>query len=103
VESLLREVRGTVYLTVHVVPRASRTEIIGLHGQALRVRLSAPPVGGAANAALLELLADSMGLRRDQLELVAGHASRHKTVGIAGLPLRTVREWLDRVTRGSQD
>jgi uncharacterized protein (TIGR00251 family) len=103
VEGLLHEVRGRVYLTVHVVPRASRTEIVGLHGHALRVRLNAPPVGGAANAALLELLTGSMGLRQDQIELVAGHTSRRKTVAIAGLPLQAARDWLDRVTSGAQD
>jgi len=72
-------------LRVHAVPRASRSEIAGLHGGALRVRLQAPPVDGKANRALLEFLAGRLGLPPRALALLSGEAGRHKTVRIAGL------------------
>jgi uncharacterized protein len=71
-------------LRVWVVPRAHATEVAGLHGGALRVRLAAPPVQGRANAALLEFLAGRLGLRQRDLRLVAGRRGRDKLVVIAG-------------------
>jgi len=72
-------------LTLRVQPRASRNELAGRHGQALRLRLAAPPVDGAANDALLRFLADVLHLPRSALTLVAGPASRSKVVQVAGL------------------
>lgn len=72
-------------LTVHAVPRAARSDIAGLHGGAVRVRLQAPPVDGKANRALLEFLADRLGLSPRSLTLLSGAKGRHKTVRIAGL------------------
>jgi uncharacterized protein (TIGR00251 family) len=74
-----------VTLTVHVVPRASRNEVVGIHGDALRIRLKAPPVEGAANAALVAFLAEALGLPQRQVEVLSGHASRRKRVAVTGL------------------
>jgi uncharacterized protein (TIGR00251 family) len=71
-------------LRVWVVPGAHATEVAGLHGGALRVRLAAPPVQGRANAALLEFLAGRLGLRPRDLRLAAGQRGRGKLVVIAG-------------------
>lgn len=68
-----------------MLPRASRTELAGLHGDALRVRLAAAPVDGAANDALIRFLSDALDLPRARLTLVAGHSSRSKTVQVDGL------------------
>lgn len=76
---------GGTRLAVRVQPRASRSGIAGWHGEALRVRLQAPPVDGAANAALVRLLAEALGLPRERVRLLQGTASRAKTVEIAGL------------------
>ena len=65
---------------VRVQPRASRTEIAGLHGDAVRIRLAAPPIDGAANDALLRFLAEALDVRRATIELVAGQTSRAKTI-----------------------
>ncbi len=72
-------------LTVHVVPRASRTELAGMHGDALRVRVQAPPVAGEANAVLLAYLAARLGVRQEALTLLSGAAARRKRVAIRGL------------------
>jgi uncharacterized protein (TIGR00251 family) len=74
-----------VRLTLHVQPRAARTEIAGLHGDALKVRLAAPPVDGAANEALIRFLADRLGVPRSALALVGGATSRRKVVEVTGI------------------
>ncbi|MDZ4202889.1 MAG: DUF167 domain-containing protein [Gallionella sp.] len=74
----------TVTLTLHVQPGAKRSEITGLHGEALKIRLAAPPVEGRANDALLKFIADKFGVPQRQVELMQGGQSRHKVVAIRG-------------------
>ena len=72
--------RGTV-LSVWVVPGASRTEIAGVHGDAFRIRVTAPPDGGKANDAVIALLQEHLGTK---VELLSGHSSRRKRVLVNG-------------------
>jgi len=91
-DGLRIEVRGSlVRVAVHVQPRASRSEIVGQHGAALKVRLQAPPVDGAANDALVRLLADALGVSPRSVRVVAGATSRAKTVEIDGTTEDAVR------------
>ncbi len=76
---------GRLSFTVRVVPRASRSEIVGEFDGTLRVRLAAPPVEGAANEELIRMLARSFGLPRAAVEIVTGHSSRVKQVRVDGL------------------
>ena len=85
---------GGVTFAVWVVPRASKNEIVGLHGDALKVRLTAPPVEGRANEALIAFLAKRLGVRKGQVEIVAGATSRRKMVRVTGLSLQEVEEGL---------
>jgi len=80
-----------VRVSVHVQPRATRSEIVGLHGAALNVRLQAPPVDGAANEALVALLAERLGVARRAVRVVAGASSRAKTVEVDGTTEDAVR------------
>ena len=80
-----------IRVDVHVQPRASRSEIVGLHGAALKVRLHAPPVDGAANEPLVRLLAERLGVPRRSVHVVAGTTSRAKTVEIEGTTEEAVR------------
>lgn len=75
---------GSYVLALHIQPGAKKTGIAGLHGEALKIRLAAPPVDGKANAALIEFLAKTCGVPRSALELVSGEASRTKRVRITG-------------------
>jgi uncharacterized protein (TIGR00251 family) len=77
-------------LAVHVQPRASRSAVVGEHGGALKIRLAAPPVDGAANEALVEFVAGQLGVPRRQVRLVGGAASRRKLLEIDGLDAATV-------------
>ena len=79
------ETRDGIILKVLVVPRASRSEIVGEHNGTLRVRIAAAPVDGAANEDLVRLLARELRLPRSAVEITAGYSARLKTVCVAGL------------------
>jgi uncharacterized protein (TIGR00251 family) len=69
-------------LELRVQPRASKTELVGWHGGALKVRLTAPPAEGAANEALIALLAEVLGVRRAEIRILSGQTGRQKRVAI---------------------
>jgi uncharacterized protein (TIGR00251 family) len=71
-------------LTLHVQPGAKRTEISGLHGEALKIRLATPPIEGRANEALLRFIADKFDVTVRQVGLKHGAQSRHKVVVVTG-------------------
>ena len=71
-------------ISVRVVPRASKTEVVGEFDSALRVKLAAPPVDGAANDELVEVLAKTFKVARGSVEIVRGSNSRSKQVKVAG-------------------
>jgi uncharacterized protein (TIGR00251 family) len=79
-----------VILSVRVVPKASRSEIVGLEGDTLRVRVAAPPERGKANKELIKLLAGAFGVRNNQVEIVSGQKARRKRVRVEGVDSRTV-------------
>jgi uncharacterized protein (TIGR00251 family) len=85
--------RGTAF-AVRVIPRASRNEVEGIKGNALKVRVTAPPVKGAANKALVELLAERLKIRKSQIDIVAGRTSRQKMISVVGLQPSEVEERL---------
>jgi uncharacterized protein len=72
-------------LRLRVQPRASRDEVAGLHGDAVRIRLTAPPVDGAANEALLRFLSRQLQVARGALSLAGGRTGRSKLVDVAGI------------------
>jgi uncharacterized protein len=78
-----REAGATVAL--RVVPRAPRTEIAGRHGRALKLKVHAPPVDGAANEVIRRYLADRAGVRPSDVELLQGERSRDKVVLVRGV------------------
>jgi uncharacterized protein len=81
----VRETAAGVVFRVRVVPRASRSGIAGIQDDALKLRIMAPPVEGKANEACARLLAELLGVKKGQVQIIAGHASRTKTVAVAGM------------------
>lgn len=73
-----------IVLTLHIQPSAKRSEIVGLHGDALKIKLAAPPIEGRANEALLKFIAKLFEVPLRQVELKQGGQSRHKVVAITG-------------------
>ncbi len=75
---------GRVMLTLHIQPGAKKTEFAGLHGDALKIRLAAPPVDGKANEALLRFIADELDLPKSAVTLKSGQTSRRKVLEVMG-------------------
>ena len=86
----------SVLITVRVIPRAARSQIAGTRNDALLVRLSAPPVDGAANAELIEVLAAALDVPRRDISLIVGERSRTKRVQVRGLTASDVTRLLTR-------
>jgi uncharacterized protein len=76
----LRPLDGGAEITVHIQPGASRSELAGEHGEALKVRIAARAVEGAANAALTEFMAQRLGVARRAVRILRGEKSRHKVL-----------------------
>jgi uncharacterized protein (TIGR00251 family) len=87
---------GSLTLTVRVVPRASRSEIVGEHDGGLRVRVAASPVDGAANEELTRLLSAAFDVPRSAIEILAGHSSKSKTVRVRGARALDLQRWSDK-------
>jgi uncharacterized protein len=81
----IRETETGVAFRIRVVPRASRCESAGFQDDALKLRITAPPVEGKANEACIALLAELLGVKKGQVAIIAGHASRTKTVAVHGV------------------
>jgi uncharacterized protein (TIGR00251 family) len=93
-EFKITKAEGGAAFAVRVVPRAGKTEIAGIQGGALKVRIAAPPVGGAANEALLKFLANILKVRTSALEIVAGTTSQQKMICVIGLTPQEVESRL---------
>ena len=88
-----------VRFPVRVQPRASNNQVAGVHGDALKVRLTAPPIEGAANEELVDFLADIFVVRRQSVRILSGESSRSKIVEIEGITERAVHDVASRTTR----
>jgi len=88
-----REDGTALVLTLHVQPGAKRTAVDGTHGDALKVRLAAPPVDGKANAELMRFMADAFGVPLRNVGLVRGETSRQKVVRVDAPTRRPDRDW----------
>ena len=82
---MFKEANGAVTFAVKVVPRASKNQLMGIEGDAIKIRLTAPPVEGKANDALVKFLAQVLGTSRAQVEIVRGAKSKQKIVRVRGL------------------
>jgi uncharacterized protein len=95
---LCSERDGALLFTVRVVPRASRSVVIGEHDGSLRVRLAAPPVDGAANEELVRVLARAFDVPARDVEITSGHTSKVKQIRARG----AAREQLENLARGEE-
>lgn len=90
-------VDGGVVLSVHAQPNARRTEVVGPHGGAVKIRVAAPPADDRANEALIAFVASAFGLRRSDVSIRSGSSSRRKRLLLEGIALDTASAILDRL------
>lgn len=89
--SYIKDRSGNVELCVYCQPRASKTEIVGWHGDALKVRLAAPPVEGQANIELCKFISQYLGVARQDVQILSGKNARQKRVLIKGMTAQDVQ------------
>jgi uncharacterized protein (TIGR00251 family) len=89
-------------IKVKVLPRSSRTEILGKENAVYRVKMTAPPVEGKANKALIALLAEKLGVPKRDIEITAGKKSRVKTVRVYGMSEVAITQALEEAESGEQ-
>ncbi|HZV83124.1 MAG TPA: DUF167 family protein [Geobacteraceae bacterium] len=81
-DEAIKETVNGILLRIHLQPRASRTEICGVHGEELKVRVTSPPVDDAANKLCIEFFASVFSVAKSKVSIVSGTRSRHKTLRI---------------------
>jgi hypothetical protein len=87
---IVQDTKDGVILTVHVQPQASTTKCVGIHGHALKIRVTAPPVDGAANDELIRFLARQLSIPSTSVRIYSGAGGRHKRVLIKGASAQLV-------------
>jgi len=80
----IKETANGVIFHIHVVPKSSKNEYAGIQGDAMKLKITAPPVEGQANDACIRFLSVLLGVKKNQVTIVSGHTSRKKTVAIEG-------------------
>jgi len=76
--------RGLIF-HIRVLPRSSRCEVVGVQDEALKIKITSPPIEGKANEECIRFLAAQFKIKKSQMEIIAGHKSRKKTVAVLGL------------------
>lgn len=84
----------TIVLTLYIQPGAKSSEISGVHGEALKIRLAAPPVEGKANQALIRFLSEKLAIPKQAITLLSGETNRNKRVQIIGLSVEAIENVL---------
>ena len=87
---LISETKEGILFNIRVIPRSSRCEVAGIYGEALKVKITAPPVEGKANEECIRFLSRFLGVKRKQLTIVSGAASKNKRVSVAGITKKDI-------------
>ena len=90
----IKDTSGAITFTVRVIPRSSRSEIVGEYEGAVKVRLNSPPVDGTANAELIKLFAKKLGVAKSAVEIVSGETSKTKRLRVTGITAGQLRNLL---------
>ncbi|MCX5852952.1 MAG: DUF167 domain-containing protein [Deltaproteobacteria bacterium] len=91
---ILRETADGVILNIHVIPRSSKCGLAGIRADALKLKITSPPVEGRANDECIRLLADTFSVSRSRITIISGHRSRTKKVAISGIGKKDIESAL---------
>ena len=81
----IKETKDGVVFNIRVVPRSSRCELVEIQEDALKIKITAPPVEGKANEECVKFIANKLGIRKSRVAIIAGHKSKKKTIAVSGL------------------
>jgi hypothetical protein len=84
----IKETKDGVVFDVRVLPRSSRCEIAGIQGEALKIKITAPPVDGKANDECVKFLSDWLGIKKSRITIISGHTSKNKRIAVSGVTVR---------------
>jgi uncharacterized protein (TIGR00251 family) len=90
----ISQANGAVRVRIFVQPRASRTEVVGQHGNAIKLRVAAPPIEGEANREVVRFLSKLLGISAGSVVLLSGESGRRKVVELRGVTVEFVRSKL---------
>jgi uncharacterized protein (TIGR00251 family) len=90
----IKEKAGRVVFLVQVLPRSSQCKLVGCQGDFLKIKITAPPVDGRANEECIRFLADVLGVKKDQVQIVSGLKAKKKIIAIQGLTMKAVEDVL---------
>ena len=90
----IKEAENYITFSVRVQPRSSRNEICGIYGDAIKIKLTSPPVDGEANEGFIKFLAGLLKISKRQIEIISGHKSRTKSIKITGVTKEKVADLL---------
>jgi len=96
--SLCTVIGDGIVLNLHIQPRASKSEVCGVQGAALKIRLTSPPVDGAANKLCREFLAELFQVSKSAVEIISGESSRHKRVKITASDTARLQQIVENIT-----
>ena len=86
----IKDKDGGVVFHIHVIPRSGKSDIVGVQNDALKIKITAPPVEGQANAECIRFLAERLGVRKNQVTITGGQKSKKKTLFVEGLSSQDV-------------
>ena len=89
-----KENKNGLTINIYVIPRSSRSEIVGIYNDCLKIKLKSPPVDNAANKELVQFLADTLKISKRNIEIISGHKQKKKVVYIKGSDLSTIERLL---------
>ena len=87
----IKETKDAVIFNIRVVPRSSRCELVEIQEDALKIKITAPPVEGKANEECIKFIADKLGISKSRVAIIAGHKSKRKTIAVSGLKSRDIK------------
>jgi uncharacterized protein (TIGR00251 family) len=98
-----KDAKSGTAITVKIIPRAKRNEVAGvMEDGSIRIRITAPPVGGAANQALVEFLSELLNIHKSQIEIVAGLTSERKLISLVGITPHAVEDILHKAMHSTE-
>ena len=87
---MIKDTKDGVIFNIVVVPRSSRRQLAGTQEDALKLKVTAPPIEGKANEECIKILADKLDVRKSRIAIIAGHKSKRKTIAISGLKSKDI-------------